>query len=284
MRILITGAGGMLGKDVLEVLSQRGCETLPRYKNDLDITELKQVYQCVENAKPDLIVNCAAYTNVDKAESERELALKINGLGVRNLALACQSTQIPLMHISTDYIFDGQKEEPYNIFDQPSPVNTYGWSKKVGEYYLTSLLSKFYLVRTSWLFGTGGGNFIETIIKLGQRQEELKVVDDQLGCPTFTKDLARTMADLIETGYYGTYHVTNQGKASWYQLAKEILNKCGSPAQIRAVKTFKYPRPAKRPSNSVLDPFPLYETLGYLLPHWQDALERYLELRREGVQ
>lgn len=284
MKILITGAGGMLGQDLLKVLSQRGHETVPRQRKELDITQLVQVHQEVQAVKPDLIINCAAYTNVDKAETEKEKALNINGLGVRNLALACQGGQIPLLQISTDYIFDGQKEEPYNIFDHPSPLNTYGWSKNVGEYYLTSLLMRYYLVRTSWLFGIGGKNFIETIIKLSQEQGELKVVDDQIGCPTFTGDLAQAIADLIETGCYGIYHITNQGEASWYQLAKETLNMYGCSANIRPVKTYKYPRPAKRPGNSVLSPFPLLETLGYLLPHWQEALDRYMRLREEAAR
>jgi len=283
MKIIVTGAGGMLGTDVVQELVDRKYRVLPMTREELDITDVKAVNQKMINLKPDLIINCAAYTNVDQAESERDIALMVNGLGVRNLALACNALQIPLVQISTDYVFDGQKEGPYDIFDQPNPINVYGWSKRVGEFYVTTLLMRYYLIRTSWLFGLHGKNFVETILQLGQEQRDIKVVDDQIGSPTFTRDLARAMADLIETGCYGIYHITNQGEATWFQLATEVMAKSHSQVKVRPVKTYKYPRPAKRPGNSLLNSFPLQETLGYLLPGWQDAVERYLQLRKGGA-
>lgn len=284
MIILVTGAAGMLGQDVVAEMARRGHRVLPMTRTELNITDLSQVRQVILSGQPDIVINCAAYTAVDQAEQDRERAMQINGLGVGNLALVCGELEIPLVQISTDYVFSGQKPGAYTVFDQPQPINAYGWSKLAGEKYVLQLLQRFYLVRTSWLFGLYGNNFVETILRLAQERKELTVVDDQHGCPTWTQDLARAVADLIATGRYGVYHVTNQGATTWFGLASAIISQSGFDTVVKPVPTSAYPRPAARPVNSVLDSFPLKETIGYLLPSWQDALARYLQLRKGGTR
>jgi len=279
MKVLVTGAGGMLAKDLAPCLSERRYEVLALSHNKLDICDLKQVKSKVSEIKPDLIINCAAYNNVDAAETNKHTALMVNGLGVRNLALACAQFDCPLVHISTDYVFDGEKHEPYTIYDDPNPISAYGESKLLGERYLLHLLRRFYLVRTSWLFGLHGKNFVETMLKIAEARDEIKIVDDQCGAPTFTQDLAKAIADLVTTECYGIYHITNQGKVSWYNFAKAILGKSRKITRVIPVTSDDINRPARRPRNSALDPFPMAETIGYLLPPWENALDRYLSQR-----
>lgn len=280
MRILITGAGGMLGQAVTREFQGREHTVTALSHARLDITDLAAVKQALAEYTPEVIINCAAYTKVDQAETDYEAALQVNALGVRNLALACKETGAVLVHISTDYVFDGQKNEPWNIYDTRHPINAYGRSKYLGERFLETIARRYYLVRTSWLFGPGGPNFVETILKLAREKETLTVVDDQWGCPTYTTDLARALAGLVASGCYGVYHITNQGATTWYHFAREILAAAGAKTNIKPVTTAAFPRPARRPAYSVLDPFPLKETIGYLLPPWQDALMRYFDERR----
>ena len=279
MRVLITGARGMLGQDITADDRARGHEVIAWDREELDITVLDNVRQSLSKVCPEVIINCAAYTNVDAAENEEDAALAVNGLGVRNLALACRELDIPLVHFSTDYVFDGYKQGKYGIFDSTNPINAYGRTKLCGEKFLSLISPKYYLIRTSWLFGHGGKNFIETMIRLAQEKSELSVVSDQRGCPTFTKDLSRAVLDLIETGAYGIYHITNSGETSWFDFAKEIIKESGQFVTVRPISTEEFSSPAARPKNSVLDPFPLRETVGYLLPDWRDALKRYLKQR-----
>ncbi|TDA70357.1 MAG: dTDP-4-dehydrorhamnose reductase [Clostridia bacterium] len=274
--VLVTGAGGMLGRAVVCEFQRRGWQVVPLAHRELDITDLQAVRKAVREYRPAVTVNCAAYTGVDQAESEVAGALAVNALGVRNLALACKASGIDLVHISTDYVFPGDKESPWNIYDHRHPINAYGRSKYLGERFLETIAPNYYLVRTSWLFGQGGVNFIDTILRLAREKEELAVVDDQYGCPTYAEDLACALADLVGTGAYGTYHITNQGITTWYGLARAILEQAGIKIRLEPVKTAQFPRPARRPANSALDPWPLAETIGYLLPSWEDALGRYI--------
>lgn len=275
MKVLITGAAGMLGQDVVAEFHYRRFNVIAKDRLSLDITNLKQVKQIIKENSPHIVVNCAAYTDVDKAESEPQKAYLINGLGPRNLALACSESGSILVQISTDYVFGGNRNRPYGVYDTTWPLNVYGASKLWGERAVLSLLKSSYLVRTSWLFGWGGKNFVSTMNKLGQGIKPIKVVDDQFGCPTYTVDLARAIADLVETGCYGIYHVTNQNPTTWYGFAKAIMLNCNYSVEVIPCATREMNRPAQRSGYSVLDPFPLKETLGHLLSGWDDALNRY---------
>ena len=276
MKVLITGAKGMLGQDMVAEFQRREYEVHAASHKTLDITDIHAVRAAIEALRPDVVVNCAAYTNVDKAESEPEAAMRVNGLGPRNLALACEATGAVLLHISTDYVFDGEKEGPYEIWDTPNPINAYGKSKLWGENYVRSLIYRYFIVRTSWLFGKGGRNFVTTMLELAKRGEPMRVVNDQRGCPTYTVDLARACADLVESGCFGTYHVTNQGVTTWYEFAMEIFMQAGLNVRVEPIATVQFTRPASRPQNSELGSYPLLETLGYILPAWQAAILAYI--------
>lgn len=285
IKLLVTGANGLLGQELYKISKRRGCEVKVFAHKDLDITDLNQLRHCLTNDNPpDVIINCAAYTAVDKAEEEREKANLVNGLGVRNLALVCRELDIPLVHISTDYVFNGEGERPWRIFDRQEPINAYGYSKYLGERYLETISPKYYLIRTSWLFGSGGPNFVSSILKAASEQRELRVVNDQFGCPTYAVDLAEAILELVKTGAFGVYHITNQGITSWYEFAKFIIQEAGLSVPVIPVSSAEFPRPAKRPKNSALDPFPLKETMGRLLPPWQDAVKRFLgSFKSKGV-
>lgn len=272
MKVLITGAKGMLGQDMVAEFQKRDYEVHAADHKALDITDIQAVRAAITALKPDIVVNCAAYTNVDKAESEPEIAMRVNGLGPRNLALACEATGAVLLHISTDYVFDGEKEGPYEIWDTPNPINAYGKSKLWGENYVRSLMHRYFIVRTSWLFGKGGKNFVTTMLELAKRGEPIRVVNDQRGCPTYTVDLARACADLVESGCFGIYHVTNQGATTWYEFAKEILRCAGLRVHALPITSEELPRPARRPRNSELASFPLERLLRTLPGSWTDKL------------
>lgn len=281
MRVMVTGAAGMLGRAVVAEYTSRKAEVITLKRSDLDITDLEQVRRVIGSQKPKIVVNCAAYTNVDRAEAEPRRAYLSNSLGPRNLAVACREAGAVLVHVSTDYIFDGSKSGAYSIYDDPHPLNSYGSSKLWGEKALASIAKAYYLVRTSWLFGPGGSNFVETMLRIGQEAGKVRVVNDQKGSPTYTVDLARAIADLSTSGCYGIYHITNQGSTTWYGFAEEIFTNSGLRVSLTAINTLAMGRPARRPQNSVLDPFPLEETIGYLLPTWEDALARYMNSIRK---
>ncbi|GBF33420.1 dTDP-4-dehydrorhamnose reductase [Desulfocucumis palustris] len=281
MIVAVTGARGMLGSDIEAEMENRGHEVLPLGKNELDITDFTKVKKVLSRERPDVIINCAAYTDVEGAEDNPQQAISVNGLGARNLALACHEYEIDLVHISTDYVFDGKKEGTYGIFDGMSPLNSYGFSKMLGERYVTALLHRYYLIRTSWLFGLSGDNFVEKVLRLSNERSQLHMVEDQVGSPTYTVDLAKLVGDLIKTRCFGIYHATNQGYTSWCGFAREIVALKHLNVHIEPVSSFNRYNVAARPANSVLDPFPLKETLGYLLPPWEDALGRYMEHRAE---
>ena len=284
MKTLVTGSAGMLAKDLIPCLLKMSHEVLAPPEDKLDITNLGVVRHAVDEFAPELIINCAAYTNVDEAEKQEHQALMVNGLGVQNLCILCQEHDIPLVHFSTDYVFDGTKPSPYTIYDETNPINAYGRSKLLGEKYILWLLSKFYLLRTSWLFGLHGKNFIETMLEIGQKQKQVSVVTDQKGCPTWTRHLAEATVALIETSRYGIYHVTNSEPTTWFDFTKEIFRLAGMSTEVLPITSEQFPRPAKRPSNSVLDPFPLKEVLGRGMPSWKVALKEYLSQKKEKTK
>lgn len=267
----------MLGRQVAAEFASRGCRIYPLTRNDLDVTRYDRINKTFEDISPQLVINCAAYTNVDGAETDRETAFAVNGLAPRLLGLACSKHNAVLVHISTDYIFNGKSQRPYLVSDSPDPLNVYGASKLSGEQGVRESGCKFYIVRTSWLFGPYGKNFADTILKLAKEKDMLQVVSDQRGSPTYTLDLARGIADLASTGIYGTYHFTSSGVTSWYGFATKIVRTAGIKTQINPCGTDHFPRPARRPSNSALDPFPIARVLGYIPPSWEEAVEHYIK-------
>lgn len=278
MRIVVTGARGMLGTDLVCILEENEHEVFATDVEELDITQFERVKKIVTDIHPDAVINCAAYTNVDKAELEPEKAFRINGIGVQNLVLVCKALDIDLCHISTDYVFDGAKQTPYTTDDSPNPVNVYGDSKLAGENYIRSVWTKFYILRTSWLYGKYGKNFVRTVLNLAEKQDELKVVDDQVGSPTWTITLSKVIARIVQTQRYGIYHVTDstQNGISWYEFAKEIVMLSGFGMRVIPIKTEDFSLPAKRPKNSVLDLSALKLVLSADLPHWKKSLEDFL--------
>jgi dTDP-4-dehydrorhamnose reductase len=281
VRILVTGANGQLGRALRRHLG--GHDVVAAGRGDLDVTDPEAVREAVRGWRPAAVVNCAAFTDVDGAEEHPEQASRVNGEAVRHLALACREVRAALVQVSTDYVFDGRLDRPYRIDDPPNPMNVYGASKLQGERYALDLLPEVYVVRTSWLYGIGGRNFVETMLRLGQERAAIKVVTDQRGAPTFADDAARAIADLMWTGRYGIYHVTNQGSTTWFEFAGRIFAAAGMRVEVIPTTSAEFGRPARRPANSMLDPYPLEETIGYLLPRWEDGLARYLVQRRVAV-
>ncbi len=279
MKILITGANGMLAKAVKEKFAN---ETLILTdSNELDITVEKSVMEKVKEINPEYVINCAAYTAVDKAEEDKELAKKVNSLGVENLAKACRNTGATLIHVSTDYVFDGELDinNVYREDDKTGPVTVYGITKLSGEQKLIENCDKYYIFRTAWLYGEGN-NFVRTMLKLGSEKEEINVVSDQHGSPTYTEDLANIIYQAIEKKIpYGIYHATNQGYTTWYDFTKEIFKKANCNCRVNPVTSEQFVRPAKRPKNSMLSKDKLL-VQGIEIPMWIDALDRYL--KKEG--
>ena len=271
--ILVTGAKGMLGQDLCPILRQHGFEVIATDVDNLDITNLAQVEQVIKHYAPAVVVHCAAYTNVDKAESDPDTAFLINVQGTANIAQVCAQQDIVLVAISTDYVFDGTATTPYTPAATRSPLGVYGASKAQGEVAIEQYCHKYYIVRTSWLYGHHGKNFIETIVGLTQKLPELKVIADQFGCPTWTVDLANAIVDLIQQQpAYGIYHYCGSGQTSWYELACEAVRLLGIKTKINPCTTAEYPLPAKRPQYSVMD------NAG-ALRDWRVALANYIQLR-----
>jgi len=273
MKIFITGASGMLGKDLVKVLS-REHEII---KKRVDITNLDKILEAVMKTKPDLIVHAAAFTDVDAAESARDQAYNVNVIGTRNVTVASSKTKAPILYISTDYVFDGEKSEGYYEFDKPNPINFYGMTKYLGEVYIKDLTNKFYIVRTSWLFGKHGRNFVKTMLKLADENEKIQVVNDQIGSPTYTRDLAEAIGKLIKKPNYGIYHITNSGHCSWYEFAKKIFKAANIHINLEPVDSQEFRRPAKRPRCSILKNYN-WKMEGFTpLRDYRKALLDYLE-------
>ena len=222
MKVLITGSNGMLGHDLIDVLDGKH-ELIKTTSKSLDITDKDKVKDYIVNENPDIVINSAAYTDVDGCETNEEIAYKVNGEGVKNLALACKVVDCPLVHISTDYVFNGENTKPWMEDDEVGPISIYGKSKLQGEEAIESILDKFFIIRTSWLYGINGGNFPKTMLELAKTHDTLTVVTDEIGTPTYTLDLAHAIAELIETEYYGVYHITNSDYCSWFDFAKYIF-------------------------------------------------------------
>lgn len=272
MKVLITGANGMLGQDLSPILEDAGAFVIETDVDTLDITNMKEVKNTLINVRPDMVIHCAAYTNVDKAEEDFDTAYKINVLGSENLAKICSELDILIVYISTDYVFDGTAISPLNPNSPTNPINNYGKTKLEGENAIRKYCTKYYIARTSWLYGIHGKNFVETMLSLKDK-EELKVVDDQIGCPTWTVELASGILKLLQKPY-GIYHVCGSGQTSWYGFANEIFKQSGLTVNLKPCVTEEFPRPAKRPKFSAM------ENEG-ICRNWQVALHDYLQLRIE---
>jgi dTDP-4-dehydrorhamnose reductase len=269
MKVLITGAGGQLGSALQAALANDDITALTHAQ--LDIARLRDVNETMAVNRPDIVINTAAYTNVDGAETEWEEAYRCNALGPRNLALATASRNIPLLHVSTDYVFDGTSEKPYHEFDRTNPLSVYGKSKLAGEQAVADCNPRHYIVRTAWLYSPEGKNFPKTMLSLASR-DEVRVVSDQYGSPTYAPHLAKAIAELIETGAYGIYHLAGNGGASWYELTLKLYRLCGIGTRVRPVATAEFPRPAVRPRYSVLTSI---QDPQILLPPWEDGLAEF---------
>lgn len=280
MRILITGGNGQLGTELVLALSPLH-EVHGVTVSELDITNQEQCKAVVRSIQPDLIIHTAAYTAVDQAENDEDLAYLVNAFGTRNLVLAAEEIGAGFCYISTDYVFDGTAKSPYKEYDNTSPASVYGKSKRAGEQFVTSLSSRYFIVRTSWVYGLYGQNFVKTMLKLAAEKPSLKVVDDQIGSPTYTADLARFLGDLIATERYGIYHATNTGVCSWYEFAKAIFEESGISIDLIPCTTEEFPRPAARPKYSVLDHLSIRANQFQDLPPWRDALKVFLKQLRE---
>ncbi|WRP06313.1 dTDP-4-dehydrorhamnose reductase [Rossellomorea aquimaris] len=282
MKVLVTGYTGQLGFDVVREGKKRGISMLGIGRNDLDITNETKVYQYVKNINPDVIIHCAAYTAVDKAEDDKETCWNVNVLGTKYIATASKKVNASFMYISTDYVFDGKGEEPFKETDKPNPVGYYGLTKYEGEKVVRDLLEEHFIVRISWVFGINGHNFIKTMLRLSETRNELKVVGDQYGSPTYTFDLARLLIDMIQTEKYGVYHASNEGFCTWAQFASEIFQQANKAVTVNSISTKEYPTRAVRPKNSCMSKQKLIDNGFKPLPKWQDALKHYLnELAQE---
>ena len=277
MKVLVTGVKGQLGYDVVNELTKRGHIAIGTDIEEMDITDADSVDAVIKENAPDAVIHCAAYTAVDAAEDNADLCRKINAEGTQNIANVCKELDIKMTYISTDYVFDGEGERPWEPDDERTPLNVYGQTKYEGELAVQNTLEKYFIVRIAWVFGVNGKNFIKTMLNLGKTRDSLTVVDDQFGSPTYTFDLARLLVDMVETDKYGIYHATNEGICTWYEFACEIFKQAGMNVKVSPVSSAEYPAKAKRPSNSRMSKEKLAENGFEKLPTWQDALSRYLK-------
>lgn len=278
MKVLVTGVKGQLGYDVVNELTKRGHESVGVDIDEMDITDGEACRRVITEAAPDAVIHCAAYTAVDAAEDNEDLCRRVNADGTRNIALVCRDLDIKMMYISTDYVFNGQGTRPWEPDDARDPLNVYGVTKCEGEMAVEELVKKFFIVRIAWVFGVNGKNFIKTMLRLGQERGAVSVVDDQIGSPTYTYDLARLLVDMTESEHYGRYHATNEGLCSWYEFACEIFKQAGmTDVKVTPVDSSQFPAKAKRPMNSRMDKSKLAANGFTPLPAWQDALSRYLK-------
>lgn len=275
--ILVTGVNGQLGYDVVKVLNKRNIKCLGIDKDELDITDSKAVNEYIIKLRPECVVHCAAYTAVDRAEDEEEICRKVNVDGTENIANACKEIEAKMIYISTDYVFDGKGDKPFEVDGHIEPHSVYGKTKYEGELKVQEILDKYFIVRISWVFGVNGNNFIKTMLRLGKEKESLNVVHDQIGSPTYTADLAPLLCDMAVSEKYGVYHATNEGFCSWAEFAQEIMNEAGLSCRINPIPTSEYPAKAERPFNSRMSKKKLLENGFSMLPSWKSALIRYLK-------
>lgn len=275
MKLLVTGVKGQLGYDVVNEAYKRGIQAVGVDIDEMDITNAKQVDQVIKTGEYDAVVHCAAWTAVDKAEDMPDACRKVNAEGTRNIANVCKQLDIPMMYFSTDYVFDGQGTTPWSEYDERHPLNVYGQTKYEGELSVEKL-KKHFIIRIAWVFGKNGNNFIKTMLRLGKEKGEVSVVDDQIGSPTYTYDLAKLVIDMIQSDKYGTYHATNEGLCSWYEFANEIFKQARMDVIVNPVDSNAFPAKAERPKNSRMNKTELDKKGFNRLPKWQDALSRYL--------
>jgi dTDP-4-dehydrorhamnose reductase len=266
-----------LGKELTEWQAEPAVRLIGLSRAELDITDLKKCRDAMERYRPDAVIHCAAYTAVDKAESEPDEAFRVNAAGTRNVALAAREAGAKLAYISTDYVFDGQSHKPYNEYDRTNPTTVYGKSKLAGEELVKSLHDRYFIVRTSWVYGKHGANFVKTMLKLGAEKDRLQVVHDQTGSPTYTADLAQMLLELVQSDCYGIYHASNTGVCTWFEFAKAIFEEKGLQAEAVPCTTAEFPRPAPRPAYSVMDHCALRTNGFAALRPWREALKDFLE-------
>lgn len=277
MKVLVTGVKGQLGHDMMDVLEKHGIECRGADIQDFDITNARGTMDFIQGYGPDVVVHCSAYTAVDRAEDEAELCRNVNVDGTRNVASACRETGAKLVYISTDYIFPGTGETSYETDSETGPLSVYGVTKLEGEHAVKGLLDRYFILRISWAFGKNGNNFVATMLRLSREKDEVRVVMDQVGSPTYTADLAKLLLEMIQTDKYGIYHATNEGTCSFAQFAQEIFRQAGRATKVISIPSAEYPAKAERPYNSRLSKASL-DSAGFgRLPDWKDALHRYLE-------
>jgi dTDP-4-dehydrorhamnose reductase len=278
MKVIVAGSKGMLAQDLIPLLKKEH-ETLSFDQDEVDITDKERVFDLIASTKPDLVINCAAYNRVDQAETDHDAAFGVNADGVQHLALACEEFGSVLCHFSTDYVFDGKSTQPYQPDDQPNPISLYGESKWAGEVVIQSILNRYYLIRTSSLYGKHGPNFVYTILRLAKEKKVLRVVQDQIMSPTWTVNLAQGVMQLIHTGKFGIYHFTdrtNEG-ITWFEFAKEILTLKRLNNEIEPTTSEEFKRPAMRPAYSVLDTTLFTQRSGYEPMAWQESLKQFMD-------
>lgn len=286
MKVFVTGVKGQLGYDVVRELEKRNIEAIGVDIDEMDITDKESVDKVITEANPDAVIHCAAYTAVDAAEDNAELCRRVNVDGPLNIAQTCKKLDIKMIQISTDYVFNGQGERPFEPDDPTDPVSVYGLTKRDGENAVINTLDKYFIVRIAWVFGVNGKNFVKTMLNLSKTHDTLTVVNDQFGSPTYTYDLARLLVDMVQTDKYGIYHATNEGFISWYDFAVQIFKAAGiNTVTVKPVTTAEYGvSKAVRPFNSRMSKEKLTKAGFERLPKWEDALERYIkELRENGM-
>ena len=276
MKFLVTGVKGQLGHDVVKECEKRGITAIGVDIEEMDITDAGACEKVIKEAKVDAVIHCAAYTAVDAAEDNIELCRKINAEGTENIVKVCRELNIKMMYFSTDYVFNGKGDRPWKTDDDRCPLNVYGQTKYEGELAVENSLEKYFILRIAWVFGVNGKNFIKTMLRLGKEKGAVSVVNDQIGSPTYTADLAVLVVDMIQTDKYGIYHATNEGLCSWYEFACQIFNEAKMDVKVTPVSSDAFPAKAKRPSNSRMDKSKLTENGFSPLPGWQNALKRYL--------
>lgn len=288
MKILITGAKGQLGNELLSIIKNgqaevgevsdniKRAEFIDLDVDELDITNLTEVKEKINEIKPDVVINCAAATNVDGCESNEDFAFKVNSLGPRNLAIACEEINSKLLQVSTDYVFSGVENKPLTEYDLTAPYSVYGKTKLLGEKYVQQFSTKYFIVRTAWLYGYIGHNFVYTMMRLGKEKDMITVVNDQIGNPTNANDLAYHILKLIETEEYGIYHCTGKGECTWYDFAKIIIELSGEKCEVKPCTSEEYKTPAKRPEYSSLDNMMLRNTIGDEMRDWKDAIKSFI--------
>ncbi|MBE7681555.1 dTDP-4-dehydrorhamnose reductase [Paenibacillus sp. P13VS] len=282
MKVLVTGANGQLGRDVVLLLEKEGHAVLACDRDQMDITNQAQCNDVISSYHPEAVIHCAAYTAVDAAETDIDGAYKVNAVGTRNVAVAAERAGAKLIYISTDYVFDGNSSSPYQEYDNTNPQSVYGKSKRAGELLVQSLSSKWFVVRTSWVYGLYGNNFVKTMLKLGQGKPKLQVVHDQKGSPTFTVDLAGFILELMQTEMYGVYHASNSGTCTWYEFTEAIFAEARNvdgftiQAKLEPCTTEQFPRPAPRPRNSVMDHLSIRTNGLTDIRPWREGLREFI--------